>query len=320
MRGRMDCFGDTHQGLVRDRNEDQFLIADMKKTVVIHHTSLSYDDHTELFGGSQAKLMLVADGLGGHACGERASSMAVESVVHYLLNAMHWIFRPEDDREETFLEDLKSALHFSQQRIQQAAEAVPAQHGMGTTITMAYVSWPHAYLVHAGDSRAYLVRDGVPVRLTHDQTYAQALADAGVFKPEQIETSPLNHVLVSLLGCDPTHLTPQVFKSELQLGDTLLLCTDGLTRHLSESDIGAILAATQCAKTACEQLITTVNERGGKDNTTVVVARFADQDEIEADHKVAKADEELPHEAESGSSPQVPGNSTPPLHQPASVE
>ncbi len=292
MKGRMDCHGETNQGRIRESNEDQFLIADMKKTVVIHNTSLSYDEHTELYGASQAKLMLVADGLGGHAAGERASSMAVESVVRYLLNAMHWIFRPEDDREETFLDDLKSALHFSQRQIQRAAEAAPTQFGMGTTMTMAYVSWPHAYLVHAGDSRAYLFREGALARLTHDQTYAQALADAGIFKPEQIETSPLNHVLVSLLGCDPTHLNPQVFKTELQLGDTLLLCTDGLTRHLSEAEVGVLLADGRCSRTICSKLIQTANDRAGHDNTTVVVARFTDQaaSEMDCEEEVAAQD------------------------------
>lgn len=276
MSGRMDCYGQSHVGLVREQNEDQFLIADLKKSVVIHHTSLSYDDETELLGASQAKLMLVADGVGGNAAGERASSLALEGVVQYLLNAMHWLFLSEDDREETFLQDLKLAMAFSQERIQYAAAASPAQQGMGTTMTMAYIVWPHAYLVHAGDSRAYLHRDGSVLRLTHDQTYAQALADAGVLTAEQIETSPLNHVLSSLLGCDPEQLNPEVYKTQLAMNDTLLLCTDGLTRHVSDSRISSILNDTTNARQACQELIDTANSEGGRDNTTVVVARFTD--------------------------------------------
>lgn len=276
MPGRMDCFGESDTGLVRDTNEDQFLIADLKKSVVIHQTSLSYDDETELHGGSQAKLMLVADGVGGNAAGERASSLALEGVVQYLLNAMHWMFKPEEDREDAFLDDLKSALSFTQEKIQHAAEAVPDQQGMGTTITMAYLVWPHVYLVHAGDSRAYLFRDGSLVKLTHDQTYAQALADAGVFEPEQIETSPLNHVLSSLVGCDPDQLDPQVYKCRLQLNDALLLCTDGLTRHLSDDQIAAQLATGHCCRTSCQQFIADAKEAGGQDNITVVLARFSD--------------------------------------------
>ena len=296
MSGRMDCYGVSDPGLVRARNEDQFLIADLKKSVIIHHTSLSYDDETELLGGSQAKLMLVADGVGGNAAGERASSLALEGVVQYLLNAMHWLFRPEDEREETFIDDLKSALAYSQGKIQHAAEAAPAQHGMGTTMTMAYVVWPNVYLVHAGDSRAYLCRNGELIRLTQDQTYAQALADVGAFKPEEIEKSPLNHVLLSLLGCDPTQLDPQVYKSQLALNDTLLLCTDGLTRHLTDSRIASVLSTGQCAQSVCRQLIDLTNQAGGCDNTTVIVARFSSEKSIQAACEVASAtaDDELP--------------------------
>jgi protein phosphatase len=154
----MDCFGLTDVGKVRPSNEDQFLIADLKKSVLIHHTSLSYDDETELHGSSQAKLLLVADGVGGNPGGERASSLAVEGIVQYLLNMMHWLFRLEEAREGAFLEDLKSALAWTQQRIRNAAEASPPHAHMGTTLTLAYVVWPAAYLVHVGDTRAYLYR------------------------------------------------------------------------------------------------------------------------------------------------------------------
>lgn len=270
----MDCYGVTHRGLVREQNEDQFLIADLKKSVIIHQTSLSYDDETELLGGSQAKLMLVADGVGGNRAGRLASTLALEGVVQYLLNAMHWLFRPEDDREDVFMEDLKSAMAFTQERIQHAAEITPLRHGMGTTMTMAYIVWPRVYLVHVGDSRAYLLRAGDLFRLTKDQTYAQALADAGAFAPAEIELSPLNHVLSSLLGCDPAALDPQVYRTELTMNDTLLLCTDGLTRHLTDRQIAHILTASECAKQAGHQLVGAANKAGGRDNTTVVVARF----------------------------------------------
>lgn len=293
MGGRMDCFGVSHPGLVRPNNEDQFLIADLKKSVIIHHTSLSYDDETELLGGSQAKLMLVADGVGGNAAGERASSLALEGVVQYLLNAMHWLFRPEDDREANFMEDLKSALAYTRERIQHSAESVPDQEGMGTTITMAYIVWPEVYLVHVGDSRAYVCRDGGVIRLTSDQTYAQALADAGMLAPEQIATSPLNHILSSLLGCNPTEFNPEVYKSHLQLGDQLLLCTDGLTRHLTDREIAAVLSNQQCARNACEDLVNMANDAGGSDNTTVVVARFCDDNEAAACQAATAAVEEL---------------------------
>ncbi len=282
MLGRMDCHGMSHTGLVRSNNEDQFLIADLKKSVIIHHTSLSYDDETELLGGSQARLMMVADGVGGNAAGEHASSMALEALVQYLLNAMHWMFRPEDDREDRFMDDLRSALAFTQEQIQHAAEVVPAHHGMGTTITMAYLAWPDLYLAHAGDSRAYICRNGELVRLTRDQTYAQELAAAGILPPEQIETSPLNHVLSSLVGCNPSELNPDVRKSRLATGDTLLLCTDGLTNHLADATIADVLCSDADARTACDQLVCMANGAGGTDNITVVVARFVSAEQSAA--------------------------------------
>jgi len=290
MKGKMDCCGASHRGLIRETNEDQFLIADLKKSVAIHQTSLSYEEETELRGGSQAKLMLVADGVGGNAAGERASMLALEGIVQYLLNAMHWMFRPEEDREEAFVDDLKSALSFTQQRIQHAAETAPLNWGMGTTITMAYVVWPHVYLVHAGDSRAYLYRNGRLTLLTQDQTYAQALADAGVLTPEQITSSPLNHVLISLLGCNPAQLDPQVYKAHLNMNDTLLLCTDGLTLQLDESQIAQVLDSTDSASIACDELIDSANRSGGRDNTTVIVARFCDRNKTTAAQQVEQQD------------------------------
>lgn len=294
MLGMMDCWGMTDLGQVRERNEDQFLIADLLKSVIIHHTSLSYDDDTELHGASQAKLFMVADGVAGNAAGDRASRLAVESVVQYLLNMMHWLFRVELDREDTFVGDLRAALEWSQERIQHAAQAVPERQGMGTTITVAYLVWPMAYLVHVGDSRAYLHRDGKLLQLTHDQTIAQGLADAGVIGEDQIERHPFGHMLSSFLGCNPHELQPATFKAELRLGDKLLLCTDGLTRHVSESQIAELLGKQLPAKQSCERLVQASNDAGGADNTTVVLACFTDH---RGDGDLAEAAEaELPQQ------------------------
>lgn len=285
----MDCYGLSDIGRVRDENQDQFLIADLKKSVLIHHTSLHYDDETELLGGSQAKLLLVADGVGGHRGGRRASTLAVEGTVQYLLNTMHWLFRLEEDREDEFFEDLKSALAFSREKIQHAAEAAPQEQGMATTVTLAYVVWPHVYLVHVGDSRAYLYRKAKLLLLTHDQTIAQMLADAGAIEAAQVEHHPFRHVLGSLLGCKPGEFQPVVHKAKLALHDKLLLCTDGLTRHLDESRIREYLARDCSAKSMCRQFIDAANDAGGSDNTTVIVAHFTDRREEQAEEMAAHA-------------------------------
>ena len=287
MTGHMDTFGLTDIGLVRERNDDQFLIADLKKSVIIHQTSLSYDDETHLLGGSQAQLLLVADGVGGHPGGDRASRMAVQGIVQYLLNTMHWLFRLNDGREDAFLDDLKGALKFTQEKFRQHAEAVPMDQLMGTTITLAYIVWPQVYLVHVGDSRAYVFRGHEVIHLTHDQTYAQALVDAGLMQEAEVRKSPLRHVLSGLVGCNPRQLSPEVSQFKLALHDKLLLCTDGLTSQLTDDAIADLLAADLSSEEACGLLVNAANDAGGQDNTTVVLAHFTDRN-----HECLRAMEE----------------------------
>lgn len=273
----IDCDGVTDIGRYRETNEDQFLIADLSKSVVIHRSSLAYADEAELHGVSQGKLLLVADGVGGSAAGERASSLAVEGVVEYLLNAMHWLHRFDTDGDEEFLESLKSAVFSSQGQIQQHAQDSPELDGMATTITMAYVIWPKAYIVHVGDSRAYLFRDSSLQKVTHDQTIAQDLADAGLITEDRVEHHPFSHVLSSLVGCDPNQLKPSVLKLDLRDRDVLLLCTDGLTREVSDSKIADIIAMNDTADATCRRLLDLANVAGGIDNITIIVARMTAQ-------------------------------------------
>src|SRR5207248_4412766 len=118
MRGKMDCFGLTDAGRVRPVNEDQFLVADLSKSLLVHQTSLSHDDHTRLFGGSQGQLLLVADGMGGHAAGQQASSLAVQGLSHYVLNTMPWLFQLQEHREADLKEELVAALEACQRRFE----------------------------------------------------------------------------------------------------------------------------------------------------------------------------------------------------------
>lgn len=255
MAGRVDTCGMTDIGLVRERNEDHFLIADLKKSVVIHHTSLSYDDETHLMGGSQAKLFLVADGVSDDLIGERASRLAIQGIVQYLLNTMHWLFRVNDGREDAFLEDLKSALAFTQEKIREIGTTTSPRSRISTMTTLAYVVWPQVYLIHIGNTRAYVFRDRRVVRLTHDQTNAQALIDAGLMDASQIRELPVRPVLSGLKECHPHHLIPEVTQFKLSLHDKLLLCTDGLTTQLSDSEITELLSTDVSAEETCGLLI-----------------------------------------------------------------
>ena len=241
MRGKVDCFGRTDVGRVRETNQDQFMIADLRKSIVVHHSSLGYDNQTQRSGATRAKLLVVADGMGGYNGGERASWMAVEGVVEYLLTRLHWPITCATSHEQHFFRGLKSALEFSQDQIRAAAGMTPGQSKMGTTLTMAWVVWPSVYLVHVGDSRAYLYRKGRLTLLSHDQTLAQALADNGVIDAEAVDSHRFSHVLVSALGCT-SNMEPFYGRLELLPDDQLMICSDGLTQHLSDDEIVAILS------------------------------------------------------------------------------
>jgi protein phosphatase len=213
--------------------------------------------------------------MGGQAAGERASSLAVQTLTRYTLNTMPWFFRLDPRHEDDLCDELTEALERCQAAVQADSADRPDLQGMGTTLTMAYVLWPRLYLVHAGDSRCYLLRGGVLKQLTTDHSLAQRLVDQGTLTTEEAERSGWAHVLSKAVGGDDsTRLNPDVYKSTLRGGDTLLLCTDGLTKHVPEDAVARELASTRPAEQVCRALVDAANEAGGSDNTSVVVARF----------------------------------------------
>src|SRR6188474_1927427 len=172
---QMDCFGLTDPGLKRTTNQDHYLIADLNKSMRIHDTSLTLDSETRVYGGSQGKLLVIADGMGGEAEGERASTIAVDQVATYVLNSLSWCFRLEEDSEQDFQDHLEEALKSCQKSIQTAVSRHPEMKGMGTTMTMVYIVWPRAFVVHVGDSRCYLLRDAELSQITVDHTVSQMM-------------------------------------------------------------------------------------------------------------------------------------------------
>ena len=276
MRGKLDCHGLSDVGRRRRVNEDQFLIADLSKSMLIHQTSLSHEDHSRLFSGSQGKLFLVADGMGGESAGEVASALAVETVTRYLLNTMPWFLRLQENQEDDLKDELRAALERCQERIVAEATASAERRGMGTTLTMAYIIWPRLYVVHAGDSRCYLLRGNRLEQVTTDHTVAQQLVERGVLRPEEAEGSRWSHVLWNCLGGGSSELSAEVYKATLQIGDTLLLCSDGLSQDVPEEQLLEVLRKDRGAEETCRELVDAANRAGGRDNITVVVARFRD--------------------------------------------
>jgi PPM family protein phosphatase len=274
MLASMDCYAMTDVGRRRPTNQDHYLVADLNKSMRVHGTSLNLDDEAHIYGGSQGKLLIVADGMGGEAEGERASTIAVDAVTTYILNSLAWCFRLEENTEQDFEEHLKEALVDCQKNIQAVSAQRPEMKSMGTTMTMAYIVWPRAFIVHVGDSRCYLLRDHQLGQITTDHTMGAILAQVGEISREDAGKSSMRHVLWNVLGGRSSDLSVDVYKLTLQPTDTLLLCTDGLYGMLPDDDLQSVLASELPAEAACHKLLDMANAAGGNDNITLIVARF----------------------------------------------
>ncbi len=271
------AFGLTDIGRKRSVNQDQFLVAQLNKSMLVTSTSMPLDKYSRLYGGVQGQVLMVADGMGGHAAGEKASSLAVDHLINRLLNSIHWFFRTDheqDDRdEEDFVDDLKELLQDAHSRILNEAAAHHDQSGMGTTVTMAHMIWPNLYVVHAGDSRCYLIRDGQATQLTTDHTLARQMVEAGGMRPEDEASSRWSNVLWNVLGgSSGGDLVAEVRQATLQRGDAILLCSDGLTRHVDDKAIARVVTDGPDPETICTRLIAMANEAGGEDNITAVIS------------------------------------------------
>ena len=299
---KMDCHAVTDVGQKRPENEDHFLIADLVKAVRIQSTSLSYDDQSEVSGQSHGKVLLVADGMGGHAAGRRASTLAVDETINFMVNRMQWFafskLNTGIEESEPLTTDLVSTLTYCQRRIQNEANWNPDKTGMGTTLTVALVNWPTLHVVHVGDSRCYLDHQQELRQLTRDHTMAQALVNAGQIPESVAEKSPLNNALWNVVGGPSGDLEPEVYSATLSIGDTLLLCTDGLTRHVSDESIAAVLRKQQTAQRTCDELVEMANAGGGTDNVTVAVARFSETRNASPEPAAAAASQTMTSELE----------------------
>jgi len=264
--------GATHPGQVRLKNEDQFLIAELTKTLCVRQSSLP--QRQVQFSTERGYLFLVADGMGGHAGGQRASALAVDTIEDFMLNTLKWFFHLKGGEGDHALVEFQTALARADDRILREAGLHPELHGMGTTLTMAYSIDPDLFVVHAGDSRCYLFRDRTLYRLTRDHTLVGEMLRQGALEPAQAARHQLRHVITNVIGGTKPGVQVEVHKVKLEPHDVLLLCSDGLTEMVPEQEIAEVLHAEVEPSRACPRLIDRANERGGKDNVTVVVARY----------------------------------------------
>jgi PPM family protein phosphatase len=266
------CFGKTDVGKVRQSNEDHFLIAELARTLWVRQTSLP-QPQTQ-YSRNRAYIFLVADGMGGHRAGEVASALTVTSIEAYVLHLLRRYSNLQATDEQTVLKDFQAALREADARLFEEVLHHPEFTGMGTTLTLAFVSGRLLFVVHAGDSRCYLFHDGTLRPLTADHTMAAELARRGIIKPEEVCHHHWRHVVTNIIGGKEVGVRVDVQKTDLEAGDVLLLCSDGLTEMLSDERIATVLAAEAEPPAACERLVAEANDAGGKDNITAIVARF----------------------------------------------
>ena len=263
---RVRVYGLTDVGRTREHNEDAFVVADLAAVEPAPPAEVSIFE-----ANPRGLLLMVADGMGGAAAGELASSMAVDTVTSEL--QARWAETPAQDPQE-FAAALRAAVEGANTSIHAHAVRHPALRGMGTTCTAVGLLGDTLYLAQVGDSRAYLVRTGRAVQLTKDQSLIQRLLDAGELTPEQAETSERRNIILQALGPDPV-VRVDVTAQRLCADDLLVLCSDGLSGQLHGDQI-ARLAADERGDIVrlCERLVDEANATGGPDNITVVAAQF----------------------------------------------
>jgi protein phosphatase len=249
---QVKAYGLTHVGRQRQHNEDSFLVED------------------------DAHLYLVADGMGGHAAGEIASRIAVDSISEFILHTKEddgtWP-HAYDEHLKRSTNRLMAALKLANSRVLEAMKKDARLRGMGTTVVACLADEDTMSVAHVGDSRAYLVREGELKRLTNDHSWVFEQVQAGMLTPEEAEKHPLRNVITRALG-GALQVTPDAHEVASQPGDVYLLCSDGLTGMVPEDEIlRAVRDNAEDLEKACRVLIDTANERGGLDNVTAILVK-----------------------------------------------
>lgn len=241
----------TNQGMVRNSNEDSYSAS------------------------SKNRLFLVADGMGGHAAGEIASHIAASTLEEILGS------RAVDNAE--FEEILRAAVQEANSRIYETQKQKPELAGMGSTLTALTFRNDRYFIAQVGDSRAYLLREGVLEQLTRDHSLVWHLFESGILKKNELSSHPQKNLITRSIGPHP-QIEVDVERGEMREGDVYLLCSDGLTDVLSDEDIRQILSdEKKTPQELCDIFVRKVNEGGGPDNVTAVVVRLAPGDPVDDD-------------------------------------
>ena len=238
----------TDVGQVRTIDEDSILAADL---------SFGINSENEKF-----LLLAVADGMGGHAKGEEASKIALNTLTKSVI--------PELFGDTAFTELLENGIKNANQEILDYTSKNPESSGMGTTAVCAVVKGNDVHLANVGDSRAYIISDDEIRRVTKDHSYVQALIDEGKITEEEAREHPQKNVITKAVGIMPS-VEPDTMKLTLDDDESLLLCCDGVIAHLTDDDIHKTICDSPDPQTACQQIVDMANERGGSDNISLII-------------------------------------------------
>jgi protein phosphatase len=262
---RVRLFARTDVGQVREHNEDNFLVADLSRG-----TRGLQEANRALAVGPHGGLFAVCDGMGGAAAGEVASQLAVDILFERMMDG---VTNDEPVPRDELARRLVRAVEAAGLRIFQEAKADRSRRGMGTTVTAAALVDDHLFLAQVGDSRAYILRNEVLTQVTRDQSLVNQLIEAGQLTEEEAETFEHNNIILQALGTADTVQVDLTF-AKLLKGDTLMLCSDGLSGMVRNDEIREILRTNADPLDACKTLTERANLAGGHDNITVVVAKF----------------------------------------------
>lgn len=266
-------FGLSHPGQVRESNEDVFLVGELARTLFVRHTNVRHPD--AFHSNHRGHIFMVADGVGGNKAGEVASRISTDDIEEFLLNTFRrFAHAPSGDGQEA-LQELQNALRRADARLFNEANRHPEWRGMGTTLTLAMATGRKLFVAHAGDSRCYLYSGHKLRQLTTDHTIVDEMARSGLITPAQRDHHPWRHVVTNLLGGNEQGVQAEVHLLEIHPGDTLLLCSDGLTDGVTDDTLARVLSTNSTPEELCRTLVDEANNHGGLDNITVIVANFS---------------------------------------------
>jgi serine/threonine protein phosphatase PrpC len=266
----LESYGLSDRGRVRTSNEDCCAATELKGLLRVRHTN--HPQGPAKSRGQRAYAFLVADGVGGNEAGEIASELAVRTVEEHLINNLHWTQALRPAEEQVVQRDLQAALVRADARIFEEMARHPGRRRMATTLTLAFAIDGHLFVAHVGDSRCYLYSGGRLQQLTRDHTVTAEMVRLGLLSPESTAGHPFRHVVTNILGGAEAGVKVELHSLNLQGGDVILLCSDGLTEMVPDERIAGILREQCGPRESCERLVAEANAAGGRDNITVIVA------------------------------------------------